>query len=89
MDSLPKTPDSETAPEAVPCSALLAAIGKLESEFSRFVAGKRARAGIGGQTVGHEGYRLDFCGFNEGAVWDAIIAVREAANSDSQTKVAY
>ena len=73
-----------TGAPPVRSSAWLAAVSNLESEFSRFVAGKRITTGIGGQTIGQEGYILRFSGFHEAAVWDAIAAVRKAANDKDQ-----
>jgi hypothetical protein len=51
------------------------------------VSNKRElKTGPRGQVIGCEAYRLDFTGFNEAEVNDAIIMLRQAANEKAEAR---
>jgi len=51
-------------------------IDAVQGAIDELFANKRQRPGIHGQTIGAEGWRVDFTGFQLGAIQDAIAELR-------------
>lgn len=81
-----KTPPRSTrSGAAVGSTRLLAAVELVDQCFRRFVSNKRElKTGPRGQVIGCEAYRLDFTGFQEAEVNDALIMLWQAANNQGE-----
>jgi hypothetical protein len=68
---------------AVDLTRLSYAVEFVDQCFRRFVSNKRElKTGPRGQLIGCETYRLDFLGFQEAEVNDALIMLRQATNGE-------
>ena len=61
-------------------------IDSLQGAIDELFSAKRQRPGIHGQTIGAEGWRVDFTGFQLGAIQDAISELRDRVIYINQTK---
>ncbi len=60
------------------------ALDEASSAFQQFTSAERRIGGIGGQTVGHERYRLEYSGFHRAPVFDAFLKAHAALASDGK-----
>lgn len=68
-------------------TTLQIAVKQVDEAFRRFVSNKRdIKTGPRGQTIGCEAFRLEFTGFQEAEVNDAILSLHQIANPTPSTE---